>query len=128
MIGRVCRVAVLGSLLAMLGACKEEGADPAAWSRLGTESFSPEAWAGADQEGRGAMVADLLASNTLIGATPEAVEALLGTPTGYYDYETNMAYVVGPKGEVESSYADGYLLVFETDGGEVSKILAVPEL
>jgi len=47
--------------------------------------------------------------------------------TGYYDYDTNPAYVVGPT-TVESVYTKGYLPVFETDkeNGKVERIFFVP--
>lgn len=98
------------------------------WTKLGSETWSAEGWAAGDQAVRGAMVADFLATHETQGAEKATITTLLGDPTGYYDYDSNLAYVVGPTGEVESVYADGYLLVFETKDGKVTEVRAVPEL
>lgn len=60
------------------------------------------------------MVASLLQQHQLQSRPSAEVRALLGAPTGYFDYDENVAYVVGPA-TVKSNYARGYLLVFIVD-------------
>lgn len=49
--------------------------------------------------------------------------------TGYHDYDTNLAQVVGPD-TVRSTYGKGYLLVFEADKdtGRIDSVFFVPDL
>ena len=107
---RARSIAVLTA--AVLAACAPSVEDQA--RKLGDRPFSAPAWAAAGQEERGAMVASLLQQHKLQGKTPAEVRALLGEPTGYYNYDENAAYVVGPT-TVKSTYARGYLLVFVVD-------------
>ena len=75
------------------------------------------------------MTASLLKKHDLKWSSGNGVVALLGRPTGYYDYDSNPTYVVGPT-TVESVYTKGYLLVFETDkdNGKVKRIFFVPDV
>lgn len=98
-------------------------------STLGNQPFSVEEWASADQIGRGEMVASFLRVHPVTGKRKEYILKLLGNPTGYYDYDENLAYVVGPR-DVKSDYAKGHLLVFETDKstGAVARVMFVPDI
>lgn len=82
--------------------------------RLGHQPFSRQAWAVADQVKRGAMTASLIAQHPPVTQTAQGLRDLLGPPTGYFDYDENLAYVVGPT-SIASKYAQGYLLVFMVD-------------
>lgn len=100
-------------------------------SHWGTEDFSKEKWQGANTEQRAKMVFQLLKQNNFVGKSPAEVRAVLGEPTGYYDYDTNLAYPVGKEGEVDTVYANTYLLVFITDKektGNIAKVITVPDL
>ncbi|MDR2924404.1 MAG: hypothetical protein LBU76_00325 [Azoarcus sp.] len=95
---------------------------------LGTREFSKEAWLTASQEKRGEMVSSFLSQHDLKSLTSNSVKELLGIPTGYYDYEENPAYFVGPS-SVESEYGKGYLLVFiaEKTSGKIIAVKIIPE-
>jgi hypothetical protein len=95
---------------------------------LGTRTFSKEAWAAASQEQRGEMVSSLLSQHAHKSLTSSSVRELLGAPTGYYDYDENPAYFVGPS-SVESKYGKGYLLAFVVDkaSGKIAAVKIVPE-
>ena len=112
--------------LAILSACSGSSVEKQAAS-LGSKEFTAQAWASARQEGRGEMVASLLAKHHFAGTPAKDVKALLGPPTAYYDYDENPAYLVGPK-SVKSPYGDGYLLVFVTDKnkGLVTEVKILP--
>lgn len=69
------------------------------------------------------MVFSFLSQNELKSLTSNSVKELLGTPTGYYDYDENPSYFVGPS-SVESKYGRGYLLAFVAEKGS-GKIMAV---
>ncbi len=100
-------------------------------SRWGSEDFSTEKWQAANTEQRSKMVFQLLKQNNFVGKSPTEVRAVLGEPTGYYDYDTNLAYLVGKEGDVDTIYANTYLLVFMTDKeniGNIVKIITVPDL
>lgn len=98
-------------------------------TKLGTREFTPEAWAKATDLQRGEMTASLLTKYEVTSFHRLEIEALLGEPTGYYDYDTNPAYFVGPK-TVESMYGNGHLLVFLTDknNGDVDRVIFYPEV
>ena len=95
---------------------------------LGTIGFSKEAWATASKEQRGEMVFSFLSLHEPNSLTSNNVKELLGIPTGYYDYEENPAYVVGPS-SVESEYGKGYLLAFvaEKTSGKIIAVKIIPE-
>lgn len=90
---------------------------------LGTQPFSKIAWSRANQEQRGEMVFSFLSQHDPRALTADAVTVLLERSTGYYGYEENPAYLVGPA-TVESEYGKGYLLAFIADK-ELGRIVAV---
>ncbi len=96
--------------------------------RLGTQAFSQETWATASQEKRGEMVYSFLSQHDLKSLTSGDVRTLLGTPTGYYDYDENPAYWVGSSA-VASEYGKGYLLAFVADqaSGKIVAVKIIPE-
>lgn len=95
---------------------------------LGDKPFAAEIWASASQEQRGEMVASFLSLYPPGSLSSDKVKQLLGHPTGYYDYDENPAYLVGPS-TVESQYGKGYLLAFVTDktDGKITSIKIIPE-
>lgn len=97
--------------------------------KLGAREFTVETWAAAPELQRGEMVASLLKQHKVTRLRRSDIERLLGASTGYFDYDTNLAYFVGPT-TVESMYGKGYLLVFETDknDGQVDRVFFLPEV
>lgn len=95
---------------------------------LGQREFTQQSWASASQVERGEMLASFLTQHPADELTAEQVKQLLGTPTGYADYDEDPAYVVGPP-TVESEYGRGHLLIFVTDKktGRVLEARLVPE-
>lgn len=95
---------------------------------LGTREFSKEEWSVASQEKRGEMVFSFLSRHDFKSLTSNRVKELLGTPTGYYDYEENPSYLVGPS-SVESEFGRGYLLAFiaEKTSGKILAVKIIPE-
>jgi hypothetical protein len=95
---------------------------------LGGEPFSKEAWASANQEQRGRMVASFLSQHAPGTLSAQSVKQWLGPSTGYYDYDENVAYFVGPP-SVQSRYGKGYLLVFIADktSGKITAVKIIPE-
>jgi len=91
--------------------------------------FTPETWAKATDLQRGEMTASLLRKYDVTSFHRTEIEALLGEPTGYFDYDTNPAYFVGPT-TVQSMYGKGYQLVFLTDkdNGDVDRVIIFPEV
>ena len=75
------------------------------------------------------MTASFLKKYDTRGFARRDVEELLGKQTGYFHYDTNLAYVVGPD-TVRSIYGKGYLLVFEGDksNGKIDSVFFVPEV
>jgi len=75
------------------------------------------------------MTASFLEQYDTSNFTRKDVEALLGKQTGYYDYDSNLAYVVGPN-TVKNMYGKGYLLVFEADkdDGTIDSVFFVPDV
>ena len=122
---RFCLYIVL--IAALLAGCRDSVEDQA--NKLGDREFTTDVWAKASDLQRGQMTASLLKKHDLKQSNGSDIVALLGRPTGYYDYDTNPAYVVGPA-TVESVYTKGYLLVFETDKehGKVERIFFVPDV
>lgn len=96
---------------------------------LGNREFTQQAWASGSPVERGAMVSSFLGKYPADQLTAEQVRQLLGTPTGYADYDEDPAYVIGPP-TVKSKYGDGYLLIFVTDRttGRVLETRLVPEI
>lgn len=94
---------------------------------LGNKAFSKDAWSSASQEQRGEMVASFLSQHEPSSLSADAVKQLLGPPTGYYDYDENVAYFVGPQ-SVQSQYGKGYLLAFITDKatGKITSVKILP--
>jgi len=120
---RFCLYIVL--IADLLAGCRDSVEDQA--KEFGDREFTTDVWANASDLQRGQMTASLLKKHDLKRSNGSNIVALLGRPTGYYDYDTNPAYVVGPT-SVESVYTKGYLLVFETDkkNGKVERIFFVP--
>lgn len=118
---------ILILLAASLASCWNTVEDQA--RKLGTREFTPETWAKATDLQRGEMTASLLKKHDVTSYHRKEIVALLGEPTGYYDYDTNPAYFVGPT-TVESMYGKGYLLVFLTDksNGDVDSVMFFPEV
>lgn len=114
-------------IVALTAGCGDSVEEQA--KKLGDREFTADAWATASDLQRGEMTASLLKQHDLTRSNGQDIVALLGRPTGYYDYDTNPAYVVGPT-SVESVYAKGYLLVFETDkeNGKAVRIFFVPDV
>lgn len=96
---------------------------------LGTREFTVDGWAAGTQEQRGEMLASFLAKHKPTMLTAKEVVGLLGSPTGYYEYDEYPAYFIGPA-SVDSEYGKGYLLAFVTDksSGKVLKVVLVPEV
>jgi hypothetical protein len=96
---------------------------------LGEREFTHSAWMNSDQVGRGAMLSSFLKKHKPEELTRKEIEALLGPPTAYYDYDEFPAYLVGPT-SIESSYGKGYVIAFITDRktGYVSRVEMVPEI
>jgi len=97
--------------------------------KLGSREFTVQAWAKAGQTQRAEMTASFLEQYDVSGFHRKDIEALLGPQTSYYDYDTNLAYVVGPD-TVRSMYASGYLLVFAADkyDGEIDSVFFFPDV
>jgi len=114
------------TLMYFLFGCSRDSIDEQA-KRLGLKEFTVQAWAAAPQEKRGEMVASFLTKHKPTALTGKEVIRLLGTPTGYYEYDENPAYLVGPT-TVRSDYGNGCLLVFITDkvSGQVVEVRFVP--
>lgn len=95
---------------------------------LGTRHFTQDAWAKGNQEQRGEMVYSFLTQHDPVSLSSTDVKKLLGESTGYYDYDENPAYLVGPA-SVESEYGKGYLLAFVADktSGKITTVKIVPQ-
>lgn len=94
---------------------------------LGYEHFTPQAWAKADQVGRGRMLASFMSQYPPDRLGRAELKDLLGEPTGHADHDGELAYFVGPA-TVESQYGKGYLLIFVIDRqtGKVVQVRIVP--
>jgi len=98
--------------------------------KFGTQEFSVQAWAQASQMQRAEMTATFLEQYDVSDFNNrKKVETLLGPQTAYYDYDTNVAYVVGPN-TVKTMYGPGYLWVFEADkdNGKIDRVYFVPDV
>jgi hypothetical protein len=108
-------------MLVCLQACADRSVQAQA-RRLGSDRFTPAAWEAADPPGRGRMLASFLDQHAVEGMKAGELEALLGAPTAYADYDEDPAYLVGPAG------LRGHLPVFGTDRrtGRVVSVQLVP--
>lgn len=98
--------------------------------KFGNREFSVQAWAQASQMQRAEMTASFLKQYEVSDFNSrKKIEALLGPQTAYYDYDTNVAYVVGPN-TVKTMYGPGYLWVFEADkyDGQIERVFFVPDV
>jgi hypothetical protein len=75
------------------------------------------------------MTASFLHQHDATSLNRTQLEKMLGHPTGYYYYDNNPAYFVGPN-TVSSIHGDGYLWVFEADkdDGQIERVFFVPEI
>lgn len=98
-------------------------------AKLGQRNFSTESWLAASQLERGQMTASFLRKHDATTLDRHQIERLLGSPTGYYYYDNNPAYFVGPE-SVVSEHGHGYLWVFEADkdDGTIKRVFFVPEV
>ncbi|MCA1245079.1 hypothetical protein [Massilia sp. MS-15] len=96
---------------------------------MGNRAFTPETWATANAVERAQMLGSFFAQYPAARLTTGHVRKLLGEPTGYYDYDENLAYYIGPA-TVESRYGKERMLVFLTDKhtGNINEIELVPPL
>jgi len=112
----------------LLAACRENSALGQA-TRLGEREFTPQSWAIASQIERGQMTASFLRKMNPATLNRRDIEKMLGHPTGYYYYDNNPAYFVGPN-TVSSIHGTGYLWVFEANknDGSIERVFFVPEV
>lgn len=96
---------------------------------MGERGFTPEKWAVASTVEREQMLGSFFAQHPAERLTTQEIKKLLGEPTGYYDYDENLAYYIGPA-TVESKYGKERMLVFITDKrtGAISEVALVPPL
>jgi hypothetical protein len=96
---------------------------------LGSLEFTSEKWAVAAPVEREQMLASFFAQYPLERLTNQAVKKRLGEPTGYFDYDENLAYYIGPP-TVQNMYGKERMLVFITDKrtGDVKEVEFVPPL
>ncbi|WP_208278714.1 hypothetical protein [Massilia oculi] len=116
------------STLLVLSACSPNVAlDQAV--KLGHREFTPESWATASRIERGQMTASFLRQYDATALDRRQVEKILGQSTGYYYYDNNPAYFVGPD-TVNSIHGKGYLWVFEANknNGRIERVHFVPEV
>ena len=97
--------------------------------RLGQREFTPESWATASRIERGQMTASFLRQYDVTALDRRQIEKILGQSTGYYYYDNNPAYFVGPD-TVKSIHGKGYLWVFEANknNGQIERVHFVPEV
>lgn len=95
---------------------------------LGSDIYTKEKWLSGSQEDRGRMLASFLRDNDAGLISLEILVQSLGSPTGYYDYDENLAYFVGPK-SIRTEYGEGHLVVFMPDkvNGKVKKVVIHPK-
>lgn len=121
---------LIGGIIALLLAagCTRPSIEQQVGS-LGNREFVPESWAVATPVQREQMLASFFAKHPAQELTAAEVKRLLGAPTGYYDYDENLAYFVGPA-TVASSYGKERMLVFITDKrtGKIAEVEFVPPL
>jgi hypothetical protein len=97
--------------------------------KLGQREFTPESWAAASRIERGQMTASFLRQYDATALDRRQIEKILGQSKGYYYYDNNPAYFVGPD-TVNSIHGKGYLWVFEANKntGQIERIHFVPEV
>ena len=96
---------------------------------LGKREFTPGKWAAASAVEREQMLGSFFAQHPAHSLTTQEVKKLLGEPTGYHDYDEDLAYTIGPA-TVQSKYGKERMLVFITDKrtGAISDVELVPPL
>lgn len=116
------------SLSLALSACSQDSLLDQA-RKLGHREFTPQSWAAASQIERGQMTASFLRQYDVKAMNRTQVERILGPSTGYYYYDNNPAYFVGPD-TVSSIHGKGYLLAFDADktDGQIEQVRFVPEV
>lgn len=116
-------------MLVLLVACSLSATPVDEAKKLGHNVFTKDAWAASGQQQRGTMLHSFLTQQAQRKVTAKEIERLLGPPTGYYDYDENLAYVVGPK-SIQTEHAQGYLVVFFPDAqsGKIKDIRIVPSV
>lgn len=115
-------------LLSLASACTRTPVEEQVLA-LGSREFTPEKWAIATTVEREQMLGSFFKQHPADSLTVPEVKKLLGNPTGYYDYDENLAYFIGPP-TVESKYGKERMLVFITDkrNGGIEEIELVPPL
>lgn len=123
---RTVLAAVLLSVV--LSACSQDTVLAQA-NKLGQREFTPESWAAASRLERGEMTASFLRQYDATSLDWRQIEKILGPSTGYYYYDINPAYFVGPD-TVSSIHGKGYLLAFEANknNGRIERVRFVPEI
>lgn len=125
-----CMLHILAALSAslVLSACSQDAVLEQA-TKLGQREFSPEAWAAASRVERGQMTASFMRQYDATTLDWRQVEKILGPSTGYYYYDNNPAYFVGPD-TVSSIHGTGYLWAFEANknNGRIERVRFVPEV
>lgn len=127
--GRIMRnFPILLLLLSLTTACKRPAVEEQVRT-MGTREFTPEKWAAATTVEREQMLGSFFKQYPVDSLTAPGVKKLLGAPTGYYDYDENLAYYIGPP-TVDSIYGKERMLVFITDkrNGAIEEIELVPPL
>jgi len=116
------------SAVLFLSACSPDVALDQA-IKLGEREFTRESWATASRIERGRMTASFLRQYDATTLDRRQIEKILGPSTGYYYYDNNPAYFVGPD-TVTSIHGKGYLWVFEADknDGRIERVHFVPEV
>ena len=121
-------VPILLLLLSLISSCTRMSVEEQVRT-LGTRKFTPEKWASATTVEREQMLASFFKQHPTHSLTALQVKKLLGDPTGYYDYDENLAYFVGPP-TADSMYGKERMLVFITDkcNGGIEEVELVPSL
>ncbi|GAB3388789.1 hypothetical protein GCM10027317_41300 [Massilia agri] len=121
-------LATLLLLLSLASACTRTSVEEQV-PVLGSREFTPEKWAATTTVERGQMLGSFFEQHPPGSLTAPEVKKLLGKPTGYYEYDENLAYFIGPP-TVDSKYGKERMLVFITDkrNGGIDEIELVPPL
>jgi len=116
------------SAVLFLSACSPDVALDQA-IKLGEREFTRESWATASRIERGRMTASFLRQYDATTLDRRQIEKILGPSTGYYYYDNNPAYFVGPD-TVTSIHGKGYLWVFEANknNGRTRRVHFVPDV
>ncbi len=96
---------------------------------LGTDEFTIDNWASADQEERGKMVYSFIKKHDMHKMVPSDIKNLLGPSTAYYNYDEFPAYLIGPK-NIKTEYGNGYLFALPIDRktGKIKTFVIFPEI